>query len=78
MPGLADPFKLLVYDRRGHCRSQRPSGPGSVDEDGDDLAAFVGGTRLGPGAPGDQLLGRKYRVAVSHQAAGRIPLSDLP
>jgi pimeloyl-ACP methyl ester carboxylesterase len=41
VPGLARSFRVLVYDRRGHSRSQRPDTPGSVDEDGDDLAALV-------------------------------------
>jgi len=41
VPGLAESFCVLVYDRRGHSRSERPNAPGSVDEDGDDLAALL-------------------------------------
>jgi pimeloyl-ACP methyl ester carboxylesterase len=41
VPGLAESFRVLVYDRRGHSRSERPDAPGSVDEDGDDLAALM-------------------------------------
>ncbi len=41
VPGLAEAFRVLVYDRRGHSRSERPDTPGSVDEDGDDLAALL-------------------------------------
>lgn len=41
VPGLAESFRVLVYDRRGHSRSERPDAPGSVDEDGDDLAALL-------------------------------------
>ena len=41
LPGLAESFRVLVYDRRGHSRSERPATPGSVDEDGDDLAALL-------------------------------------
>ncbi|HET8754649.1 MAG TPA: alpha/beta hydrolase [Solirubrobacteraceae bacterium] len=40
-PALAASFRVLVYDRRGHSRSERPDAPGSVDEDGDDLAALL-------------------------------------
>jgi pimeloyl-ACP methyl ester carboxylesterase len=47
-PGLADSFRLLVYDRRGHSRSERPGTPGSIDEDGDDLVALLEALDLAP------------------------------
>jgi pimeloyl-ACP methyl ester carboxylesterase len=46
--GLAESFRVLVYDRRGHSRSERPDAPGSVDEDGDDLAALLKTLDLAP------------------------------
>jgi pimeloyl-ACP methyl ester carboxylesterase len=48
VPGLAKAFRVLVYDRRGHSRSERPDAPGSVDEDGDDLAALLEALDLAP------------------------------
>jgi len=48
VPGLAEAFHVLVYDRRGHSRSERPDAPGSVDEDGDDLAALLEALGLAP------------------------------
>jgi pimeloyl-ACP methyl ester carboxylesterase len=48
VPGLAESFRVLVYDRRGHSRSERPDVPGSVDEDGDDLAALLERLDLAP------------------------------
>jgi pimeloyl-ACP methyl ester carboxylesterase len=48
VPGLAESFRVLVYDRRGHSRSERPDAPGSVDEDGDDLAALLEALDLAP------------------------------
>lgn len=48
LPGLAEPFKVLVYDRRGHSGSERPETAGSVDEDGDDLAALLEALDLAP------------------------------
>lgn len=48
VPGLAEAFGVLVYDRRGHSRSERPDAPGSVDEDGDDLAALLEALGLAP------------------------------
>ena len=48
VPGLAESFRVLVYDRRGHSRSERPESQGSVDEDGDDLAALLKALGLAP------------------------------
>jgi pimeloyl-ACP methyl ester carboxylesterase len=48
VPGLAESFRVVVYDRRGHSRSERPDTPGSVDEDGDDLAALLEALGLVP------------------------------
>jgi pimeloyl-ACP methyl ester carboxylesterase len=49
VPGLAERFRVLAYDRRGHSRSGRPSdSPGSIDEDGDDLAALLEALDLAP------------------------------
>ena len=47
-PGLAESFRVLTYDRRGHSRSERPDTAGSVDEDGDDLAALLEALELAP------------------------------
>jgi pimeloyl-ACP methyl ester carboxylesterase len=48
VPALAESFRVLVYDRRGHSRSERPDAAGSVDEDGDDLAALLETLDLAP------------------------------
>jgi pimeloyl-ACP methyl ester carboxylesterase len=48
VPGLAEAFRVLVYDRRGHSRSERRDAPGGVDEDGDDLAALLEALGLAP------------------------------
>lgn len=41
VPGLADSFQVLAYDRRGHSRSERPDSQGSVHEDATDLGALL-------------------------------------
>lgn len=45
---LAESFRVLAYDRRGHSRSERPDSQGSADEDGDDLAALLEALELVP------------------------------
>jgi pimeloyl-ACP methyl ester carboxylesterase len=46
--GLAENFRVLSYDRRGHSRSERPATQGCFDEDGDDLAALLEALGLAP------------------------------
>lgn len=38
VPGLAEHFRVIAYDRRGHSESERPPGQGSFTEDVADLA----------------------------------------
>ncbi|MYT25052.1 alpha/beta fold hydrolase [Streptomyces sp. SID7760] len=53
VPLLARSFRVLVYDRRGHSRSERPPGQGSRREDEDDLASLI------------ELMGAPAHVAAS-------------
>ena len=48
VPALAESFHVVTYDRRGHSRSERPSGQGSVTEDVADLAALIERLELAP------------------------------
>jgi pimeloyl-ACP methyl ester carboxylesterase len=48
VPGLAESFRVLAYDRRGHSQSARPTGQGSVREDVADLAALIEHAGLAP------------------------------
>ncbi|MFG2551267.1 alpha/beta fold hydrolase [Streptomyces sp. NPDC048581] len=41
LEALTRDHRVLVYDRRGHSRSERPPGQGSRREDEDDLAALM-------------------------------------
>lgn len=41
MEALTREHRVLVYDRRGHSRSERPPGQGSRREDEDDLGALM-------------------------------------
>lgn len=39
--GLAERYRVVVWDRRGHSRSQAGDGPGSRAEDAADLAGLI-------------------------------------
>src|SRR4051794_21850733 len=45
---LADSFRVLTFDRRGHSASERPPGQGSVFEDADDLTELIEHLDLAP------------------------------
>lgn len=40
-PPLSRSFRVLSYDRRGHSKSERPAGQGSIRDDVADLAALI-------------------------------------
>ena len=48
VPGLAESFRVVTYDRRGHSESERPTTQGSVHEDAADLAALIEHLALTP------------------------------
>ena len=48
VPGLAERFRVVSYDRRGHSESERPPGPGHFSEDVADLAALIEQLGLAP------------------------------
>jgi pimeloyl-ACP methyl ester carboxylesterase len=64
---LAQSFRVLAYDRRGHSASQRPAGQGSVFEDADDLAALIDELELAPA----NIAGNSFGAVVVLRAAIR-------
>ena len=48
VPTLAQNFRVIAYDRRGHSDSERPAAQGSFDEDADDLAALIVALGIAP------------------------------
>ncbi len=48
LAALRESFEVVVYDRRGHSRSERPPGQGSVHDDADDLAELIEALAFGP------------------------------
>lgn len=41
VPGLAEHYRVISYDRRGHSESERVTGQGTFAEDVADLAALI-------------------------------------
>jgi pimeloyl-ACP methyl ester carboxylesterase len=66
---LRDSFEVVVYDRRGHSRSERPAGQGSVHEDADDLAELIEALELGPA----HVVANSFGAIVALHAAIRRP-----
>ena len=69
VPGLAESFTVLTYDRRGHSQSERPAGQGSVREDVADLAALIEHLRLGPA----WIVGNSFGATIALRLAGERP-----
>jgi pimeloyl-ACP methyl ester carboxylesterase len=66
---LAESFQVLVYDRRGHGASERPTGQGSVFEDADDLAGLIDELGFAPA----HVVGNSFGAAIVLRAATRRP-----
>lgn len=69
VPGLARAFRVLTYDRRGHSRSERPAGQGSVREDVLDLAALIEGLEHAPA----HVIGNSFGAAIVLKLACQRP-----
>lgn len=68
-PALAQRFRVLTYDRRGHSRSERPPTQGSAEEDSDDLAALIEHLDLTP----THVAGVSSGAALALRLAARRP-----
>jgi pimeloyl-ACP methyl ester carboxylesterase len=69
VPGLAESFRVLTYDRRGHSRSERPATQGSRQEDEEDLAALVEALDFAPA----HVAGNSFGASISLGLASRRP-----
>lgn len=69
VPGLAERFRVITYDRRGHSDSERPSGQGSFREDVADLIALI--EHLGPSPA--WVVGNSAGAAITLQLAAARP-----
>ena len=69
VPRLADSFQVLTYDRRGHSKSERPTGQGSVHEDVADLAALIEHLGLVPA----WVVGNSFGASITLRLASERP-----
>lgn len=69
VPRLAQSFRVLAYDRRGHSESERPAAQGSVREDVADLAALIEHLRLAPA----WVAGNSFGASIALRLAGERP-----
>lgn len=69
VPRLAESFRVLAYDRRGHSESQRPTGQGSVREDVADVAALIEHLGLAPA----WVAGNSFGASITLRLAGERP-----
>ncbi len=68
VPGLAQRFRVVVYDRRGHGQSERLPAQGSIREDVADLAAIIERA----GAPA-HMVGSSMGASISLRLAAERP-----
>jgi pimeloyl-ACP methyl ester carboxylesterase len=68
-PRLAESFRVLTYDRRGHSESERPPRQGSVREDVADLAVLIAHLGLGPA----WVAGNSFGASITLRLAGERP-----
>ncbi len=85
VPGLAEHFRVVAYDRRGHSDSERSPGQGHFSEDVADLASLIEHLGLGPawvaGSSSGAAMTLKLAAARPEVLAGMVvhepPLFDL-
>jgi pimeloyl-ACP methyl ester carboxylesterase len=69
LPRLAESFRVLTYDRRGHSESQRPAAQGSVREDVADLTALIEYLGLAPA----WVAGNSFGASITLRLAAERP-----
>lgn len=68
VPGLAQSFRVISYDRRGHGASDKP-GDGTRRDDEDDLAALIEALDIAPA----HVAGNSFGAAITLSLASRRP-----
>ena len=71
VPALAERFRVVTYDTRGHGESPAPAGPYTLDDLVDDLVALLDEVGARAGARRRALAGRHDRDAAGRARARR-------
>jgi pimeloyl-ACP methyl ester carboxylesterase len=66
---LAERFRVVTYDRRGHSQSERPPGQGSVHQDVADLAALIESLAAAPA----HVIGNSFGGSITLRLAAERP-----
>jgi pimeloyl-ACP methyl ester carboxylesterase len=69
VPAFAESFRVIAYDRRGHSRSDRPSGPVMRRQNEDDLAGLIEALAAGPAT----IAANSYGTSTALGLAARRP-----
>src|SRR5262245_8501230 len=69
VPRLAESFRVITYDRRGHSQSERPSAQGRIHEDVADVAALIEHFGLAPA----WVVGNSFGASIALRLAGERP-----
>ena len=69
VPRLAESFRVVTYDRRGHSDSERPTAQGSVREDVADLAVLLEQLGLAPAF----VVANSFGASIALRLAGDRP-----
>jgi pimeloyl-ACP methyl ester carboxylesterase len=69
VPAFAESFRVIAYDRRGHSRSERPSGPVMRRQNEDDLAALIEALAAAPAT----IVANSYGTSTALGLAARRP-----
>lgn len=69
VPALSHSFRVLTYDRRGHSRSERPAGQGSIRDDVLDLVALLEDLRHTPA----HVVGNSFGASIVLRLAAARP-----
>src|SRR5208283_3036305 len=67
VPGLSENFRVLIYDRRGHSRSEKSATQGSGDEDASDLSALIMKLGLVPA----HVVGNSFGASIAVKLAAK-------
>jgi pimeloyl-ACP methyl ester carboxylesterase len=69
VPDLAKKFRVVVYDRRGHSLSERPSGHGKTSDDVTDLAELISQLDIAPA----NIAGNSFGAIITLKLAAKGP-----